>query len=119
MEKIVAFCGITCTECPAFIATQQDDDAKRRQVAEEWSEVYNNEIRPEQINCNGCLPGLGVHQQLHFCEVRKCGIEKAFQNCAYCVDYKCEKLRGLLEQIPQAKKTLEEIRQHLQERTKA
>jgi len=72
MEKIVGVCGITCTECPAFIATQENDDSKRRQVAEEWSKAYNNEIKPEQINCNGCLPGLGIHQQfrsftLFFC----------------------------------------------------
>jgi len=113
MKKIVAFCGITCTTCKAFIATQEDDDAKRRQVAEEWSKAYNSEIRPEQINCNGCLPGLGIHQQLHLCEIRKCGMEKEVENCAYCADYKCEKLTKFFENAPEAGKTLETIRQQL------
>lgn len=32
MDKMIAFCGLTCTECPAFIATQKDDDMK----GEKW-----------------------------------------------------------------------------------
>lgn len=114
MKKIVAVCGITCTECPAFIATQENDDSKRRQVAEEWSKAYNNEIKPEQINCNGCLPGLGIHQQLHICEIRKCGIEREVQNCAHCIDYKCERLSRFLENVPDAERTLEETHKHVQ-----
>ncbi len=31
MEKMTAFCGIVCTDCEAFIATQENDDAKRRE----------------------------------------------------------------------------------------
>jgi hypothetical protein len=34
MEKMVAFCGIVCTDCKAFIATQENNDVKRREVAE-------------------------------------------------------------------------------------
>ena len=113
MKKIAAVCGIICTECPAFIATQQDDDSKRRQVAEEWSKAYNNEIKPEQINCNGCLPGLGIHQQLHVCEIRKCGIDRKVQNCAHCIDYKCGRLSRFLENVPDAERALEEIHKQL------
>ncbi|GAF97750.1 unnamed protein product, partial [marine sediment metagenome] len=36
MEKMIAYCGLTCTRCPAFLATQQDDDSQRAQVAEMW-----------------------------------------------------------------------------------
>lgn len=89
------------------------NDSKRRQVAEEWSKAYNNKIIPKQINCNGCLPGFGIHQQLHICEIRKCRIARKIQNCAYCVDNKCEKLTELHKNAPRAKKTLEEIRKLL------
>ena len=34
MDKIIAYCGLICTECPAFLATQADDDSQRVQVAE-------------------------------------------------------------------------------------
>lgn len=113
MAKIVAVCGIICTECPAFVATQENDDSKRIQVAEEWSKAYNSEIKPEQINCNGCLPGLGIHQQLHVCEIRKCGIEREVQNCAHCGDYKCDKLSEFLENVPDAESALEKIHRQL------
>ena len=32
MDKMIAFCGIVCTECPAFLATQKDDDKERRKI---------------------------------------------------------------------------------------
>lgn len=45
MEKMIAFCGIICTECPGFIATQRDSDEERRRVAESWSKIFNTEIK--------------------------------------------------------------------------
>mgnify|MGYP001146697923 CR=1 FL=1 len=55
MQKNVAWCGIDCTECKAFIATQKNDNTMRRQVADEWSKEFGHEIKPEEINCDGCL----------------------------------------------------------------
>jgi len=42
MEKMVAFCGLVCTDCKAFIATQENNDAKRREIAEAWSKEYGH-----------------------------------------------------------------------------
>jgi len=28
---MIAYCGIKCTECPAYIATINNDDAKRKE----------------------------------------------------------------------------------------
>jgi len=65
MEKIIAFCGIDCAECKAFIATQENSDAKRREVAEEWSKEFGEKINPKDINCDGCLSkGLCLLQRL-------------------------------------------------------
>jgi len=36
------------------------------------------------------------------------------KNCACCSGYKCEKIAAFLEQVPKAKKTLEEIREKAQ-----
>ena len=44
MEKMVGFCGLVCSECLGFLATQKDDDDERRRVAELWSKQYDADI---------------------------------------------------------------------------
>ena len=111
MNKMIAYCGIVCTDCEAFTATQKNDNAKRKELAEAWSKEFSHEIKPEEINCDGCLSFDGRHiSYCNVCEIRKCGIEKDVENCAGCVEYKCEKLEKFHEQAPKAKGNLEEIR---------
>ena len=33
MSKIIAYCGLACDECPAYIATQAEDMAALEKVA--------------------------------------------------------------------------------------
>ena len=116
MNRMVAYCGIVCSECPALLATQEDDDAKRKKVAEAWSKQFNVDIKPEQVNCDGCPPSEGkrVFFYCNICEIRKCGQEKRVENCAYCDEYACEKLTSFFtNMVPEAKTTLEEIRKSL------
>jgi hypothetical protein len=115
MQEMIAYCGLVCTGCPAFIATQKDDNAERQKVIEKWSsEEYPMTI--EDINCDGCL---AVDKRLikfcHECEVRVCGSEKKVENCAHCDDFACDKLEKLWGMISskEAKGRLEEIRKTL------
>jgi len=118
MEKIVAYCGITCSDCPTFKATQTNDDAERRRVAELWTKEYGHTFKSEGINCESCQTrGTRVFSYCNICEIRKCGQQKNVKNCAYCDDYKCEKLSKLHEQAPKAKETLADIRIHLGKNT--
>ena len=55
MKEMISFCGLDCHECGAFLATKEDDDQKRAKVAQEWSRLFKAEIKPEDINCEGCL----------------------------------------------------------------
>ena len=113
MKNMISYCGLTCTGCPAFIATQSDDDAKRAEVAERWSKESNVEIKPEGINCDGCI-STGRHiGHWDICEIRKCAQEKGVQNCAFCDEYACETLNTILNVAPDAKRTLDEIRNSL------
>lgn len=114
MEKMIAYCGITCTDCGAFIATQNDDDAKRKEVAEQWAKQFNVDIKPEDINCDGCLTDTGkVFNYCNICEVRKCGVERGVVNCAYCDDYACDKLEKFFQMAPMFRAVLDEIRKGL------
>jgi hypothetical protein len=114
MEKMIAVCGLVCTKCPAFIATQKDDDDERRKVAEMWSKEFNVDLKPEDINCDGCLvDSENLFNYCKVCEIRKCGKERKVENCAYCDDYACDKLAEFFKMAPEAKTTLEELRKSL------
>lgn len=114
MERMIAFCGLICTDCPAYTATQRNDDEERKRIAELWS-TDEWPLKPEDIDCDGCV---AVAERLakfcRVCEVRQCGLEKKVDNCAYCDQYVCEKLAKPLERSPEAKATLEEIRKSIQ-----
>ena len=113
MEKMIAFCGLVCSDCPAFIATKKDDDEERSKVAEMWSK-HDATLKPEDINCDGCLADSEmVFKFCNVCEVRKCGKEKGVVNCAYCDDYACDKLTKIFKMAPEAKTNLDEIRKNL------
>ena len=47
--------------CPAFIARKTNNQALRVKTAAEWSKVFNVALKPEDINCVGCLKTKGVH----------------------------------------------------------
>ncbi len=111
MVKIVGCCGIVCSECPAYVATQKNDDGERRKVAELWSKEYGGEFKEEDINCDGCLTkSQRVFSYCNVCEIRKCGQGKEVENCAHCEEYACEKLSRFLDRVPDARRVLEDIR---------
>jgi Protein of unknown function (DUF3795) len=111
MEKMVAFCGIDCAECPTFLATQENNNEKRKKVAEQWSKEYKAQFKPEDINCDGCLQDKGrLFSHCAVCEIRTCGRKKKLVNCAYCNEYPCQKVNNFFMMVPQGKITLDEIR---------
>jgi hypothetical protein len=111
MEEMIAYCGIVCTECPAYVATQNDDQEALKLTAERWSKEYQSEMKPEDIICDGCLPGHTRYcSHCAECEIRACGIARGIVNCAHCDDYGCERLAGFFEFATEAKTKLEEIR---------
>jgi len=111
MNQITAICGLICSECGAFIATRNDNDEKRAEVARLWSKQYNTEISPADINCLGCTSDSDcLFNHCRVCEIRKCAKEKQVANCAYCDDYACEKLEAFFRMVPDAKKQLDGIK---------
>jgi hypothetical protein len=37
---MIAFCGLDCSKCDAYLATQNDRNAQRLETAENWSKRY-------------------------------------------------------------------------------
>ncbi|MBN1502177.1 DUF3795 domain-containing protein [Candidatus Woesearchaeota archaeon] len=108
--KHIACCGLDCYECPAYIATQEDSDAKRKVTAELWTEEFKTEIKPGDVNCDGCRSNGERFSHCNVCEIRKCVYEKNLKNCAFCTDYACAKLNDFFIMAPEAKSNLENIR---------
>jgi len=114
MNRMVAFCGLVCTECPAYIATQNHDREALKQVAAQWSEQFGVSLTPDYCLCDGCLsPGGWLSGHCYECEIRACGLGRGVVNCAYCPAYGCEKLQGVFNFAPEAKARLEEVRASL------
>jgi hypothetical protein len=118
MDKMIAYCGLVCTECPAFIATQSNDPKALEAIAAKWREEFNApQITVESILCDGCLATTGrLSGYCGMCQIRASGLERGVVNCAHCVDYEgCEKLAGFHAHAPHAKANLEAIRKTLQQ----
>ena len=115
MDEIIAYCGLLCNECGAFIATKNNDNEKRAEVAQMWSKQYNTNMKQEDINCDGCTSNDDgcLFNHCKVCEIRKCGKEKNILNCAYCDEYACEKLEEYFQILPDAKQRLDRIRSEL------
>ncbi len=108
---MIAYCGLDCGQCEALIATQNNDDALRAKVADEWTRLYNAPIKLEDINCLGCQSaGVKTYYCDQLCEIRKCAVKKPVSTCADCPDYACSALDEIHRNAPEAKATLDALR---------
>lgn len=112
MERMIAYCGLVCTECPGYIATQADDRAALEQVAAQWREEFDApDITAESVICDGCLGAKGRKCSHCFeCAIRACAMEQTVVNCAHCDDYGCDKLERFFGFVPKARSRLDGIR---------
>lgn len=116
MASLIAYCGLDCSGCPAYIATQADDDAAKETIAAQWRlEFSAPEIGIADVTCDGCTSTSGrLGGYCGMCEIRKSAIEHGVENCAHCAEYnQCASLNGFFKNAPQAKATLDAIRLNL------
>jgi hypothetical protein len=112
MKKIIAHCGLICTDCEAYLATQADDRVALEQVAAQWREQHNApEITVEWVICDGCLTDEGRKcGHCAECKIRACAVARGVKNCAHCTDYACEELERFFGFVPDARVVLEGVR---------
>ena len=110
MKKLIAYCGLDCEKCEAYIATKNNDDVLRRRVAALWSKLNHVEITPEMINCEGCrYPGKKTMFCEGLCEIRKCAMKNNFETCGNCekLDH-CDKVEMVIGNNKEAYNNLKE-----------
>ena len=110
-EKLIAACGLICSDCDAYLATQANDAPVVERIAAQWSEQFGASIPPESVWCDGCMTG-GERRCGHVdeCEIRACVVARGLANCAGCADFACDQLQKFFGMAPGTRETLESLR---------
>lgn len=109
-KDTIAFCGLDCEKCDAYIATKNDDQALREKTAKLWAELNNAPILPEHINCEGCrVNGRKTIYCESLCGIRQCALKKGVTTCGECPDMEhCPILGEIISHCPDALNNLKE-----------
>ena len=114
MGKMISYCGLVCSECPAYLAKKDNNDEKRIMTAKAWSSDTFT-VNPEDVNCDGCLtPGGEMFKYCGECFIRSCGVERKVENCGTCHDYGCDRIKYHTDRSPECKGILDEINRNKQ-----
>ena len=108
MNDLIAYCGLNCEKCDAFIATKNNDNDLREKTAKLWSELNNVLILPEHINCDGCrVNGRKTIFCDKLCPIRQCAMQKGVDTCGKCPEMEqCPKVAMVVGNNAEAKKNL-------------
>ena len=109
---MIAYCGLDCEKCDAYIATKNNDQALREKTAKLWSELNKVPILPEHINCEGCrVNGKKTVYCESLCQIRQCALKKAMTTCGNCPEMEqCPIVGAVHAHNADAKKNLIEKR---------
>ena len=110
MTEMIAYCGLDCTKCDAFKATQTRNLPLKRTIAERWTKELKTKISPADVECGGCKSPKLSAWCLGFCKIRPCAEARGVETCAQCKDYPCTEAERFLSTEPAARENLERVR---------
>ena len=99
MSDNISYCGLDCHKCEAYLATINNDDELKSQVAKKWSKLNNVNITKDMINCLGCK-GNKVKTPFceHLCKIRNCAIKKDVSFCINCETFiECKEIKMIID----------------------
>lgn len=108
VKDMIAYCGLDCEKCDAYIATVRDDQALREKTAKLWAELNNVPILPEHIDCESCRTnGRKTVYCESFCGIRRCALQKGAATCGDCAEMEmCPTVGALLSNNPDVLRNL-------------
>lgn len=108
MKDMIAYCGLDCEKCDAYLATVNDDQMLREKTAKLWAELNHSPILPEHINCEGCrVDGVKTVYCDRLCGIRQCALKKGVTTCGSCQDLEtCQTIGMLISNNPAALENL-------------
>jgi hypothetical protein len=95
---MIAYCGLPCSDCPAYVATQAGDIDALEKVLVRWSAEFNApHISMEDMLCDGCTQKEGrLNGYCRQCKIRACAVARSLDSCAECDEYLCANLERML-----------------------
>lgn len=71
-DNMISYCGLDCSKCEIFLASQINDEEKLLEFAEKWFLEFKADVNPEDVLCDGCKSGgrLSFHCKQK-CEIRE------------------------------------------------
>jgi hypothetical protein len=115
-SKLVAYCGLDCAQCSAYIATQADSSEAKQAVIRQWGEQHGAVgLSEKDVTCDGCRQFDSSHRgrfgsHCYDCQYRACGMQHGVETCAGCDEYPCERISGFLSAVPGTRENLDELR---------
>lgn len=102
MKAMIAYCGLDCEKCDAYLATINNDQALREKTAKLWAELNQAPILPEHINCEGCrVDGVKTVYCDNLCGIRQCALKKGVTTCGDCREMdQCQTLGKFVSNNP-------------------
>lgn len=100
----IAPCGLVCSRCDAYRATEANDPAKLELVAAHWRKINHcDDIKAEYLPCEGCMNEGGRKSFFceNLCEVRRCALENGVKVCSECPKYPCETVTAFHSAMPE------------------
>lgn len=110
MKDMIAYCGLDCEKCDAYLATIHDDQALREKTAKLWAELNKAPILPAHINCEGCrVDGVKTVYCDNLCSIRQCALKRGVTACGDCSDLNdCQTISAFIANNPDAYKNLQD-----------
>lgn len=95
MKEKTSLCGFNCGICPAFKPNIRSDE-DRSKVDEGWKKFHKTRgWIYEEDYCHGCfkVPETPLWSG---CYIRKCVLTNNVENCGYCPDYPCPRIKNMI-----------------------
>ncbi|MFX1283920.1 MAG: DUF3795 domain-containing protein [Promethearchaeota archaeon] len=96
MNEEISLCGFNCGICPAYKVNLKTDE-DRKLVDEGWKKFHRTGgwIYKEPY-CEGCFNVPEKAPLWSRCPIRRCVLTNKVENCGYCPDYPCSRLKNII-----------------------
>jgi len=87
-EHLGAVCGLYCGACSLYRARRDNNRERLEELVKTLTERWK--VKPEDIDCDGCLSGGRLIPYCRDCKIRLCAADKpGVTRCSDCPDFPC------------------------------